>query len=494
MALFSFLDHLNLVEDDSSQYEVAVGDNGFSYLDLMSDKKVRAISFEEKQKRQTSAALDGSTRARGQSNLKHVESIDHDEVCLDTDLLAIIRDMEERRKKVSVFPITAGVIGIGVVIWAVLIVNSSLPTLAFLFSTILVVPGVAFALVNTWHLDRSRKDVHFTYNITGKGKVAFEALNVGLKQLDSSQQVLLNTGRRHFEDTRYTGGAASFPDLKTVQLTRSRPPLLDLEFDVWHLRAFNKDLFFMPDHVLVYDGAQMGGISYAKLQVSSDREVTQARGSARVSSDSRVVGQTYRFVNNDGSPDKRFNNNTEIPLIEYGTLALSGAGLTICLFVSNQKSAAFVPGQVSDIQDLARKPVVKVAEQRHLEAAARREARRQEVCSIVLDALCCMMFADGQASKSERKKVHELMVRIKAPWSSDETELKMRSYCSRAKEVGFISVVDDVCSRVSTINSLRQQEALVSCLERVMKADGEVTDDELRIKSRISKAIESDGD
>ncbi len=95
----------------------------------------------------------------------------------------------------------------------------------------------------------------------------------------------------------------------------------------------------MPDHVLIYDGARMGGINYGNLEVSTQTEVAQARDLAKPTRDAKIVGKTYRFVNNNGTPDKRFNNNTEIPLIEYGVLKLGGAGLDVSMFVTNQKSA-----------------------------------------------------------------------------------------------------------------------------------------------------------
>ena len=102
---FSFLDHFTFVEDDSSSYEIGIGDEGFSYLDMVSDKKARQITLAEKQKRDTSAALDGSTRARGQLNIRKVERIDHDAVSLDTSLDRIIRDIQDRKKRVAFFPI-----------------------------------------------------------------------------------------------------------------------------------------------------------------------------------------------------------------------------------------------------------------------------------------------------------------------------------------------------------------------------------------------------
>ena len=475
MAMFSFLDHLNLIEDDSSQYEVAVGDNGFSYLNLMSEKQAKQLTFSEKQQRETSAALDGSTRARGQSNLKQIETIDHDEVCLDTDLATIVRDMEQRRKRFSLFPwAQGGVAGAGL-LWMYWLWGFSHPAIPFVVSAFVVVPGAAFVLVNAWHLDRSRKDVRFRYRISGRGETAFAGLNAALEQLNASKQVLLNTGRKHFEDTRYSGGAGDLPELEPVKISRARPPLLDLDFDVWHLRVFNRDLFFMPDHVLVFDGAKMGGVNYANVDVTTDMEVTQARGRARVTPDVKVVGKTYRFVNNDGSADKRFNNNAEIPLIEFGVVKLMGAGLNLPLFVSNQTNAMVVPNGFSQIRNLASLPPVKLAEQRRAEASERRKVRQQELFSIVLDALCCVMFADGTASASERKKVQELMRRIRAPWDEAEVDSRVRQFCERGKSVGFGAMVDEICSRVATIKSPKQKDALITCLKHVTEADGQVT-------------------
>jgi len=101
---FSFLDEMTFVEDDSSSYEINISDSGFCYLDMLSEKKAKRIAFEEKQKRETSAALDGSTRAHGKLNIKKVEEVDHDALCLDTNPEKIISDIQERRQKMPVFP------------------------------------------------------------------------------------------------------------------------------------------------------------------------------------------------------------------------------------------------------------------------------------------------------------------------------------------------------------------------------------------------------
>ncbi|MEX0717016.1 MAG: hypothetical protein WD066_10525 [Planctomycetaceae bacterium] len=487
MAIFSFLDHLNLIEDDSSRYEIGVSDRGFSYLDLMSEKKARQLTFEEKKERQTGAALDGSTRARGQSNVRKVETVDHDEVCLDTDLLAIVRDVARRRQRASLFPWTVGICGGVILAWLLLLANADYPFLAFVLSAIIVVPAVAFALVNTWHLDRSRKDVHLSYKIEGKGAIAFSRLNSALERISKSGQTLLFAGRRHFEDSRYTGGAANLPELKDIMCGRGRPPLLELDFDVWHVRAFNKDLFFMPDHVLIYDGARMGGVSYGNIAIATRTEVTQGRNRARPTADAVVVGRTYRFVNNDGSPDRRFNNNCEIPLIEYGVLEISGSGLDICLFVTNQQAAFGSPEGFNAIQDLARKPIRQVSDERRSQASLR---RREEVFCVLLDALNCVAFSDGRASAVEQAKLRELMKRLGSPWEDAEVDRRSREFGDRARSQGLKTVLGEVCSRLSLIREGRQREILVKCLDQLIAADGSIHRNEAAIKQRIVKALQ----
>lgn len=42
-----------------------------------------------------------------------------------------------------------------------------------------------------------------------------------------------------------------------------------------------------------------------------------------VPSDSQVVGHTWRFVNKNGSPDRRFKDNRQLPIAQYEELQLT---------------------------------------------------------------------------------------------------------------------------------------------------------------------------
>jgi hypothetical protein len=67
---------------------------------------------------------------------------------------------------------------------------------------------------------------------------------------------------------------------------------------------------------------------------------TQFTENATVPSDSQIVGQTWAKCNKDGSPDRRFRDNYQIPVAHYGTLLFTtDDGLDVRYICSNAKSA-----------------------------------------------------------------------------------------------------------------------------------------------------------
>jgi hypothetical protein len=66
----------------------------------------------------------------------------------------------------------------------------------------------------------------------------------------------------------------------------------------------------------------------------------------------------------------------------------------------------------------------------------------------------------------------------------------MRDFRNRAANDGLTSVVQDVCSRATTIQYPRQKTALYKCLDQVISADGEIHAKETEVKNQIIKAIE----
>ena len=104
------------------------------------------------------------------------------------------------------------------------------------------------------------------------------------------------------------------------------------------LPAGRQTLYFFPFGLLVYDSTGIGAIPYDKLNVRSGN--TSFREVDSVPGDATVVGHTWRYVNKNGGPDRRFSNNAQLPILNYGVLNLtSDSGLNE-MFQTSRASAA----------------------------------------------------------------------------------------------------------------------------------------------------------
>src|ERR1035438_9469474 len=67
---------------------------------------------------------------------------------------------------------------------------------------------------------------------------------------------------------------------------------------------------------------------------------TQFTENDTVPSDSQIIGQTWAKCNKDGSPDRRFRDNYQIPVAHYGNLMFSTSdGLDVRYICSNARLA-----------------------------------------------------------------------------------------------------------------------------------------------------------
>jgi len=113
--------------------------------------------------------------------------------------------------------------------------------------------------------------------------------------------------------------------------------LIQWEQNVPHLQnAYGGDIFLYPGFVL-YRAAKeaFSVIDFHDLK-GWKAELTRFYEEDGVPSDSKVIGQTWKKCNKDGSRDKRFQNNYQIPIAAYASWSLkSTAGLWEEFLLSN---------------------------------------------------------------------------------------------------------------------------------------------------------------
>ncbi len=133
-------------------------------------------------------------------------------------------------------------------------------------------------------------------------------------------------------DKKYTSGASTTVKQTVCKATIKTPFPFKANLQVASFKAGKETLLFLPDKLFIMQGSKIGALNYS--DIISNAHTTHFIESEGVPKDSQVVGQTWKYVNKSGGPDKRFKDNRQLPICLYGELELSStSGLnTVIMF------------------------------------------------------------------------------------------------------------------------------------------------------------------
>ncbi len=167
-------------------------------------------------------------------------------------------------------------------------------------------------------------------------KANFSRLSDSFVRLSRSSRIWDTVSHRAINQFAERTLASRAIERKLVQFRLGQCTVIQSDWQVPHLENANGgDIYLFPLFVVYFAGEQ----SFALLEY---KDVQFISGAIRfyeedgIPSDSKVVGMTWAKTNKDGSPDRRFKENYEIPVAEYGRLVFqSSTGLNEEYMVSN---------------------------------------------------------------------------------------------------------------------------------------------------------------
>lgn len=136
-------------------------------------------------------------------------------------------------------------------------------------------------------------------------------------------------------NVRNHAGASRSLKRAECKIAKAHPFYIKTNVDTIQIILHNKEsLIILPDKVLFVRKRKVGAIDYSDfiINVSSTRFVE----SDSVPKDAQIVGQTWQYVNKNGTPDRRHKDNKQFPVCMYGQITLrSASGLNVELHISN---------------------------------------------------------------------------------------------------------------------------------------------------------------
>jgi hypothetical protein len=223
--------------------------------------------------------------------------------------------MNTRQKRWRIMP-AATVIAAGCWVWAAL---AGWPGWMLGVAALIAAVGLAVVYVR----DALHKTVVLFYDFDPQIEKAYADFHQAVQPLLASAHAWHIAASGAVHDSKYHAGASSLVERKTTVISRSPPPFVKTNIETIAIPVGRQTLHFFPDRVLVYDTEGVGGVHFnqLKIRVAPTRFVEDSAAPH----DATVVGKTWRFVNKSGGPDRRFNNNRELPVCLYDEMSISSA-------------------------------------------------------------------------------------------------------------------------------------------------------------------------
>ncbi|WP_133016265.1 DUF4236 domain-containing protein [Clostridium cuniculi] len=133
---------------------------------------------------------------------------------------------------------------------------------------------------------------------------------------------------------KISAGASTNIKRAPLKILKKTPYFIKSNINPILLELKKEKLFIFPDKILIFNNNKIGAISYNDIQINI--QPTSFIENQSVPKDSKILSYTWQYVNKNGGPDKRYKNNRQLPICQYGYIKIkSNDALNVELLLSN---------------------------------------------------------------------------------------------------------------------------------------------------------------
>lgn len=220
--------------------------------------------------------------------------------------------------------------------------------------------GIAACIVlcsYLWRLDKKRLTMEINYDMDDKIKGVYGQFLEYFKEGTKSNRIWQVIHSRGTNDWKRNAGAGTLVNrikLNGIFLDKKPTLFFKTNIQIPNVSLKGTDMYFFPERLVIRKNGQFAAVFYKNLslQIDDSRFIEEDA----VMHDSLVVDYTWKYLNKNGTPDRRFNNNRQLPICLYSNYTFTsqtGVYETIC----TSKKGAFdnFTYFIKSIGDLQRK-------------------------------------------------------------------------------------------------------------------------------------------
>jgi len=236
---------------------------------------------------------------------------------VDADAASILNSINEKISKIGTWPIALTVTAIAFVI----LLGQGEMFYPYALVLALLGGGLTYWL---YRRAETRLTTVLMYDLDDIAVQVFEKFTEDFDELSSCRKAMNIDTQGVIYDWKRHGGAAYEVKSGPAHFGYGTPKRIKTNVSVPYIAGGLNTVYFFPDLVLICQKKRVGGLDYRNVSIQFHHQRFQE--AEQVPSDALVVGSTWRFVRRDGGPDRRFNNNRQIPIVNYQAMVISGPG------------------------------------------------------------------------------------------------------------------------------------------------------------------------
>lgn len=252
-----------------------------------------------------------------------------------------LRSLNEARERPSYALLLCAAAGVGLA----LSFASQNPTMIAMFVVLLI---AAYAVGSI--IDVPRRNVVFAYKLEPIAEERYKALVDAIDRLATARKLWFVKAQGDITNLhawKKNSGASALVDSKETSVSYALPKGVASNVTPPMIAIDGKNCYFFPDCILVEENKRFGAVRYETIRTAI-REQRMIMDAAPA--DATVVGQTWKYVNKNGSPDRRFKDNRQLPICLFEEIGMvSEGGFKGLLQVSKHGISGAYGGAVNEL-------------------------------------------------------------------------------------------------------------------------------------------------
>lgn len=178
--------------------------------------------------------------------------------------------------------------------------------------------GFVPLLIGLYIYDIRRKRVDIYYSMDADFEGLYNQQKQCFREFQISRKIWQMKTSQKISNSKYHAGASSLVKRISIKKTEkdSLPtPLIKTNVEIPHISLSNVDLYFFPERLILKQNGRFAAVLYKNLKIT--KKYNRFIEEEGVPQDASVIDITWKYVNKNGGPDRRFKSNKKIPICQY---------------------------------------------------------------------------------------------------------------------------------------------------------------------------------